>query len=489
MAQHETTLKNFLSTSKYKYQNEARYDIMKTLAQYKDLRPSLDPFVFNDGNSKKLVQLEGTIPVTYKGNLYNIPISLWIQDTHPYNPPMVFVKPTSTMQIKPSQHVDANGKVDIPVLREWRHPASDLLTVVQVLILMFGDECPVFSRASNRGPPRQQPLVYPGSTPYPTNPGGMPMPGMPYPPVTNSGAPGYPPAGGMPYPPYPGVGGPGYPNHGATPTYHASGYPLPSQGGGMGGFPPYPPSTGNLPYPSSQPPGPASYPGPGGYPPVTQFNNHQPPFSSANHVGEYPPVTQFNNHQPPFSSANHVGSASQPPAFTRDGTVTEADVKASLLSAVEDKIKRRLKETFAQAQAEMDVLTKTQTDLNQGKQKLEKILSDLEIEKEEISKNIRLLNDKDEEVKEAIQKMEGQEEVNIDEAVVTTTPLYRQLVDAFAEEQAIEDAIYYLGEALRKNVIELESFLKRVRELSRKQFMLRATIQKCREKAGLPPLV
>ncbi|GFO14981.1 tumor susceptibility gene 101 protein, partial [Plakobranchus ocellatus] len=63
------------------------------------------------------------------------------------------------------------------------------------------------------------------------------------------------------------------------------------------------------------------------------------------------------------------------------------------------------------------------------------------------------------------------------------------LVDAFAEEQAIEDAIYYLGEALRKNVIELESFLKRVRELSRKQFMLRATIQKCREKAGLPPLV
>ena len=48
------------------------------------------------------------------------------------------------------------------------------------------------------------------------------------------------------------------------------------------------------------------------------------------------------------------------------------------------------------------------------------------LKKEEISKNIRLLSEKDEEVKEAIQKMEGQEEVNIDEAVVTTTPLYRQ---------------------------------------------------------------
>ncbi|GFR62034.1 tumor susceptibility gene 101 protein [Elysia marginata] len=464
---HETTLRNYLSTSKYKYQNEARFDIMKTLAQYKDLRPSLDPFVFNNGVSKKLVQLEGTIPVTYKGNLYNIPISLWLQQEHPYNPPMVFVKPTSTMQIKPSQHVDANGKVDIPVLREWRHPTSDLLTVVQVLILMFGDECPVFSRASNRGPPTQQPLTYPGSTPYPTNPGGMPMPAMPYPPAGSTGPPGYPPAGGMPYLPYPPATGQGYPNHAVNQPYPGSGYPPVSQGGGMGGYPPYPPSSGNLAYPGSHPPGPPSYTGP----------------------GSYPPATQFNNHQPQFSAVNNVGNAVQPPTFTRDGTVTEADVKASLLSAVEDKIKRRLKETFAQAQAEMDVLTKTQTDLNQGKQKLEQIISDLEKEKEEISKNIGLLSNKDDEVKEAIQKMEAQEEVNIDEAVVTTTPLYRQLVDAFAEEQAIEDAIYYLGEALRKNVIELESFLKRVRELSRKQFMLRATIQKCREKAGLPPLV
>jgi len=37
---------------------------------------------------------------------------------------------------------------------------------------------------------------------------------------------------------------------------------------------------------------------------------------------------------------------------------------------------------------------------------------------------------------------------------------YFRLFKAFAEEQAIEDAIYYLGEALRKNVIELEVFLK-----------------------------
>ena len=42
-------------------------------------------------------------------------------DTHPHNPPMVYVKPTSNMQIKSGRNVDMNGKVDLPYLREWRY--------------------------------------------------------------------------------------------------------------------------------------------------------------------------------------------------------------------------------------------------------------------------------------------------------------------------------------------------------------------------------
>lgn len=143
---------------------------------------------------------------------------------------------------------------------------------------------------------------------------------------------------------------------------------------------------------------------------------------------------------------------------------------------------------FEQAQAEMNVLHKTQTDLVKGKEKLEVMVKELENEKVEIENNIKLLQDKDQEVKEVLQKLDNQDKLDIDEAVVTTTPLYRQLLNSFAEEQAIEDAIYYLGEALRKDVIDLDVFLKQVRELSRKQFFLRALIQKCREKAGLPPM-
>ena len=81
--------------------------------------------------------------------------------------------------------------------------------------------------------------------------------------------------------------------------------------------------------------------------------------------------------------------------------------------------------------------------------------------------------------------MEDGEEVNCDEAVVASNPLYKQLMNSFAEESATEDAIYFLGEALRKGIIDIDVFLKQVREVSRRQFMLKATMMKCREKAGL----
>ena len=74
----------------------------------------------------------------------------------------------------------------------------------------------------------------------------------------------------------------------------------------------------------------------------------------------------------------------------------------------------------------------------------------------------------------------------IDQAIYTVAPLHKQIVDAYAEELALGDAIYYLGEALRRGIVDCDAFLKHIRNLSRKQFFLRATIQKAREKAGLP---
>lgn len=52
--------------------------------------------------------------------VYNIPLILWLHEVHPQNAPMVYVQPTSTMNVKAGPHVESNGTVRIPYLSEWR---------------------------------------------------------------------------------------------------------------------------------------------------------------------------------------------------------------------------------------------------------------------------------------------------------------------------------------------------------------------------------
>ena len=60
------------------------------------------------------------------GSTYNIPVLIWITETFPFVPPLAYVKPTSSMAIKVSKHVDANGRVFLPYLHEWNHVSSDV---------------------------------------------------------------------------------------------------------------------------------------------------------------------------------------------------------------------------------------------------------------------------------------------------------------------------------------------------------------------------
>lgn len=75
------------------------------------------------------------------GNTYNIPVCLWLLETHPYNPPMVFVKPTATMQIKQSNSVDSNGKVFLPYLYEWRHVRDWVKMIFSIKVIIIINFC------------------------------------------------------------------------------------------------------------------------------------------------------------------------------------------------------------------------------------------------------------------------------------------------------------------------------------------------------------
>lgn len=402
-----------------KYQNSdiTKKHIVSVLNLYKGLVFDIEPFVFNDGSRKELLNLQGTIPVVYKGTCYNIPICIWLMDTHPNNAPMCYVKPTADMHIKVSMFVDHNGKIYLPYLHDWVPHNSDLLALIQVMIVTFGEQPPVYAKSRAE--------VQQSSTPYPVQPF-MPVPGSGN--VSNSS-----------FPPYP---------------------PSSQYSGSSNVYPPYSATaSGGFPYPGSY----GSYAGTTPSYPTQGYNG---PYAS------YPPATQPS----PTIQSGSSGSS---------GTITEEHIRASLLSAVEDKLRRRLKEQFSQLQAELETLRRTQQELTSGSSHLTDLFEKLRREKQELEKNINILQDKEAELEKEIAKLSDNQSIDVDEAVTTIAPLYKQMLNAFAEEAATEDAIYYLAEGLRSGIIDLDAFLKQVRQLSRRQFMLRALMQRCRQKAGL----
>ncbi|KAJ6641900.1 Tumor susceptibility gene 101 protein [Pseudolycoriella hygida] len=396
--QDSTAISRLLS--KYNNSAETKRDVVQLLDMYRGLSYASELYVFNDGSSDTLFNIKGTIPINYKNNTYNIPICIWLMSSHPNNAPICYVKPTPDMRIKVSCFVDHNGKIYLPYLHDWnssQENKSDLLGLVQVMIITFSDTPPLYSQ------PRE--IV----TPYPTQQNFMPQPGA-------------------------GMGGSGYPP-----------YPVPGSN-----FPPYPPNN----YPR-YPPAPTTFPS----------NPEYPPYNP----GGYPPAPNYNS--------NNDTSGT--------GTITEQHIKASLISAVQDKLRRRINERVNQCQAEIETLNRTKMELSQGRAKIQMNISKLEQEESELKANITVLQDKQESLEKSLESIDQSNGIDVDEAVTTTAPLYKQLLNAYAEEAATEDAIYYMGEALRNGVIDLDLFLKQVRQMSRKQFMLRALMQKCRQKAGL----
>ncbi|KAI5630793.1 UEV domain-containing protein [Phthorimaea operculella] len=351
MANDDVALKQYLS--KYRNRDYTAREVINLIQVYRSLTYRLEAFVFNNGTRKDLLNLEGTIPVNYKGAYYNIPICIWLMDTHPQNAPLCFVKPTPDMSIKVSKYVDSNGKVYLPYLHEWTHNGSTLQALVQVMITAFGELPPVYSKPRNET-----------RAPYPVN-SFMPQPsGFPYPSVADTW----------------------------ISKYHAL------------------PNRLKLALPKLWDP----YPG--------AASTNGTPYPPAATTTPYPPA---------------AGSAS--PALT-------------------------LLEAPSRGTSKPPCCYK---------------------ERSELDKNVAILQEKEKELETAVERLSEQEGIDVDEAVVTTAPLYSQLLNAFAEEATLEDAIYYMGEALRKEVIDLDTFLKQVRTLACRQFTLRALMHKCRQKLNL----
>jgi ESCRT-I complex subunit TSG101 len=74
---------------------------------------------YENGASALLLQLSGTLPVTFRGTTYRFPIALWVPHGYPHESPLVYVTPVEGMVVRPGQHVDPQGKIYHPYLVGW----------------------------------------------------------------------------------------------------------------------------------------------------------------------------------------------------------------------------------------------------------------------------------------------------------------------------------------------------------------------------------
>lgn len=128
-----------------------------------------------------ILEANGTIPVFFNNNTYNIPIKIHYLPGYPKSAPVLLLNPSADMIIKPSEFVNADGIATLEIMRQW----NPRLTTVQMLEeakKAFSVKMPLYKRqknpaelqqsASYNSLPRPDPRVsgpasvYPNPDPY-----------------------------------------------------------------------------------------------------------------------------------------------------------------------------------------------------------------------------------------------------------------------------------------------------------------------------------
>ncbi|XP_071414952.1 ubiquitin-conjugating enzyme E2 variant 3 isoform X3 [Pithys albifrons albifrons] len=144
---------------KYKFRDLTIEELKNVSKTYPNFTFSMNTYTFKDGSQKDLLNFSGTVPVKY-GNSYNIPIQLWILDSHPFAPPICFLKPTANMGISVGKHVDAHGRIYLPYLQNWSHPKSTVTGLIKEMIAKFEEELPLYSLSSSDAARQSELLSY-----------------------------------------------------------------------------------------------------------------------------------------------------------------------------------------------------------------------------------------------------------------------------------------------------------------------------------------
>ncbi|KAI9030387.1 UEV domain-containing protein [Hyaloraphidium curvatum] len=428
----------------YPHADRVFRDADAALVKYSGLSPKHESFTHDTGQTVVLLCLHGTVPVQFRGNTYNIPVAVWIPHNYPFQPAMCYVVPTPQMLIRPSKHVDLSGKIYHPYLAHW-HDRVEESTIVDFLVVLqqiFGQEPPVYTKPSN--PP---PAMAGAAKAAPSASSTLPSRPPPYNPVG------------------PSASASALPDRSSTPERAAHAHSFSQTSRQSADLPPPPP-------PLRPPAEPAdSWSGS----PTTAA----PPYSRTPNPTDLlaRPLTDG-------GLLSDISSGVAPPSGLRDPLRPRP-------SNPRDALREKVQASFASYSQHMtenmerDLMINKR--LNDSEKRVVDSLRRLQEEAARIDRNTEGLLKAGEEMREAVEALRSHPEVDPDQALAAPYPLYNQILELNAEEQAIEDLIYHLSRALNSERIDLATFMKHVRTLAREQFMKRALIKKCRETARLRP--
>ena len=157
----------------------------------------------------------------------------------------------------------------------------------------------------------------------------------------------------------------------------------------------------------------------------------------------------------------------------------EKVLKQFFIKSLSETCRAKLGEEFAKTKAEVDSLHLTNKELLERQEKLTDILTKINLNTIEVQNSKDLLKDTEKYVRKCneIQSKEFSRE-NVDE-VVEIGPGHKILLELIVVDEGLKDTIYALGHLLNEGTISLEVYLKKIRDLSRKQFVVRQKITLC----------
>lgn len=254
--------------------------------------------------------------------------------------------------------------------------------------------------------------------------------------------------------------------------------------------------------PAAQPPPYAAQPPPPSYNAYAAGNNNaKSPGYPMNGSEQSPPPP------PPYPSgagAAAVGKASSQNLVTRTSASEKADLEAkkqfelkTARQAVQIKLGEEYRRFREESKKSLRAEIATQKKLETGHQTLIEGIEALERQQSEFQDATLELKTKRTQLTSWLEEYErkggdgdssAMAQPNLDEAIVPADAASRQLFDCVSDINAVDDVLYRLDKALSNDIIDLPTFLKEVRKLSRKQFMARALaikIQKYQQKVEI----